>query len=99
MEFCGNSIQGLEMYTPLRVLNVPAELVIYEGETHNFASPKARIASMARKVDWLNYWLLDKRGAGKVDQYARWDQMKEDAREIAQESQSPLPKGRGLEGN
>jgi len=76
MEFSGGAIQGMEMYTPLRYLNVPAEFVIYEGEAHNFELPKARIASMARKVDWFNYWLLDKREQDKAEQYARWDEMK-----------------------
>jgi len=78
MEFAGGHLQGLEMYTPLRYLNVPSELVIYEGEAHNFECPKARIASMTRKMDWFNYWLLDKRnGIDKEDQYARWDKMRQ----------------------
>lgn len=53
----GCSLSSMEMYVPLRYLEVPAELVIYDGEEHNFAKPKARLASMARKVDWFNRWI------------------------------------------
>jgi dipeptidyl aminopeptidase/acylaminoacyl peptidase len=75
MEFSISGVPGLEMYSPLRYLNIPAELVIYKGEEHNFVKPKARIASMKRKVDWFNYWLLNKRHSNNPEQYARWDAM------------------------
>ncbi len=75
MEFSGrDGYFGLEMYVPLRVLKVPAELVTYDDEPHNFVTPRARLASMARKVDWFNYWMLDKTDpdASKSEQYTRW---------------------------
>ena len=75
MEFSSFAISGLEMYVPLRYLNIPAEFVIYHDEEHNFVKPKARIASMKRKVDWFNYWFFDKRDSNKLEQYVRWDQM------------------------
>jgi hypothetical protein len=52
--------------------------VLYEGEEHNFVKPRARAASMARKVDWFNFWLLGKEDPtpSKVDQYARWRAMR-----------------------
>ena len=79
MEFVapGSGAMGLEMYTPLRYLGIPAELVVYPGEEHNFVKPKARVASMARKLDWFNYWLLGKRDPDpkKLEQYERWDHM------------------------
>lgn len=73
-----HGIGAFEMYVPLRYLKVPAELVVYDGEEHNFAKPKARIASMTRKVDWFNYWLFNKRDPdfSKQQQYSRWDQMR-----------------------
>lgn len=77
MEFAGAAVMGLEMYTPLRYLNIPAELVIYKGEEHNFVQPKARLASMKRKVDWFNYWLLNKRDPNEPEQYVRWDAMRD----------------------
>jgi dienelactone hydrolase len=69
---------GLEMYVPLRYLGVPAELVIYDGEEHNFVRPKARIASMARKLEWFNFWLFDERNTDpkKQKQYERWEKMR-----------------------
>jgi dipeptidyl aminopeptidase/acylaminoacyl peptidase len=76
MEFSTCTVSGLEMYTPLRYLNIPAELVIYDGEEHNFVKPKARMASMKRKVDWFNYWFFDKRDSSNPEQYSRWDEMR-----------------------
>jgi len=69
---------GAEFYTPLRERGVPAELVIYENERHNFVRPTTRFASMHRKVDWFNYWMLGKKDSdpAKAAQYARWDKMK-----------------------
>jgi hypothetical protein len=77
MEFYTFSIGGLEMYVPLRYLNIPAEFVIYDGEKHNFIKPKARIASMKRKVDWFNYWFFNKRNSTESEQYIRWDKMRD----------------------
>ncbi len=70
------------MYIPLRYLGVPAELVTYSGEGHNFIKPKARIASMARKVEWFNFWFFDKRNPdpSKNEQYKRWEKMREEAK-------------------
>jgi dipeptidyl aminopeptidase/acylaminoacyl peptidase len=79
MEFAKElSIFGMEMYVPLRYLKKPVELVVYDGEEHNFVKPKARIASMERKVDWFNYWLLGKKNhhPDKQAQYERWSQMR-----------------------
>lgn len=71
-------VQGMEMYAPLRYLKVPAEIVLYDGEEHNFAKPRARFASMGRKVDWFNFWLLGKKdpSPNKTEQYTRWEKMK-----------------------
>lgn len=72
---------AFEMYAPLRLLHKPAELVFYKDEHHNFVRPKARLASMKRKVDWFNYWLFDKRDPNSEleEQYNRWDKMKDRA--------------------
>lgn len=81
MEFSGKGgYFGLEMYVPLRVLGKPAELVTYDDEPHNFVSPRARFASMARKIDWFNYWMLDKEDAdlAKREQYARWHELRKE---------------------
>ncbi|MEJ1964456.1 MAG: prolyl oligopeptidase family serine peptidase, partial [Gammaproteobacteria bacterium] len=79
MEFSGrDGFFGLEVYVPMRTLKVPAELVTYDDEPHNFVTPRARLASMGRKVDWFDYWMLGKQdpAAAKKAQYTRWDQMR-----------------------
>ncbi|MEJ1964490.1 MAG: prolyl oligopeptidase family serine peptidase [Gammaproteobacteria bacterium] len=79
MEFSGRDGDfGLEAYVPLRVRRLPAELVTYDDEPHNFATPRARLASMARKVDWFNYWILNREDpdVAKQDQYGRWRQLR-----------------------
>jgi len=72
------AITGLEMYSTLRYQKIPAELVAYEGEEHNFIKPKSRIASMKRKVQWFDYWLLGRKDKDPdfSEQYLRWDAMK-----------------------
>lgn len=79
MEFCGGAFSALEMYVPLRCQNVPAELVLYDGEEHNFVKPKARLASMKRKLDWFNFWFFDKRDPKNPDQFSRWVDMRNNA--------------------
>lgn len=78
MEFDGGLPYGLEMYVPLRYRGVPAELVLYEGEEHNFVMPRAREASMIRKLDWFNFWLLDRvdPDPAKARRYERWRKMR-----------------------
>ena len=82
MEYADIGCQNyqFEMYTPLRMLHIPAELVLYKDEQHNFVRPKARLASMKRKVDWFNYWLLDKKDPNPKhrEQYTRWEAMKQE---------------------
>ena len=70
---------GFEFYVPLRMLGVPAELVTYADEEHNFVRPTVRLASMERKVDWFNYWMLDRidPAPAKAGQFHRWQGMKE----------------------
>lgn len=78
LEFAHDGLGGLEMYAPLRYLGVPAELVVYDKEERNFVRPKVRVASMQRKTDWFNFWLLDKQDLNPVkqEQYKRWEALK-----------------------
>ena len=77
LEYGESALTGFEMLNPLRYLGIPAELVIYPNEEHNFVQPKARIASMARKVEWFDFWLNNKKNPdpAKLLQYERWEQM------------------------
>ncbi len=69
---------ALEFYVPLRMQGVPAELVTYEQEEHNFQRPSVREASMERKLDWFDYWMNDRTdpAAAKMAQFERWLKMK-----------------------
>ena len=81
MEFVvENGHYGFEIYVPLREARVPAELVTYDGEEHNFVRPTVRFASMHRKVDWLNFWMrgTEDNNPAKAEQYARWRQLRSD---------------------
>lgn len=66
-----------EFYIPMRELGIPAELVLYDDEAHNFVRPSVRFASMHRKVDWFNFWMLGKEDSApaKAGQYVRWRKM------------------------
>ena len=57
---------------------------ILKSEEHIFVMPKARVASMARKVDWFSFWLLNMQDPhpGKKAQYERWNRMKGDYSKI-----------------
>lgn len=77
MEFVAeNGVLGFEFYVPLREAGVPAELVLYEGEEHNFVKPTVRLASMNRKVDWFNFWMRGTASADKTEQNTRWRALK-----------------------
>lgn len=62
-----------------RGLRVPAELVVFPDETHILHQPEHRAAAMRQNVDWVDYWLLDRRDPdpSKKDQYARWDALRQ----------------------
>jgi hypothetical protein len=69
---------GLEMRTALVKARVPVEFWIYPGEGHIFTGPEHRYISMARNLDWFNFWLQDREDAdpAKHDQYLRWREMR-----------------------
>ncbi len=62
----------------LRDAGIPTELYFFHGETHVPHRPGVRKAIGGWTLDWLNYWLLDRRdmAAEKVEQYKRWDAMR-----------------------
>ena len=73
-----NPVFGLQLYSALRTLGTPVELVLYPDEGHIFSQPKHRISSMQRNLDWMSYWLLGQEdpAPGKRDQYARWKRLR-----------------------
>lgn len=77
-QFSGyESDTALEFYELLRHARIPAELVMYPGESHIFYGPRDRAAAMRRNLDWFNYWLLGRRDAHPADpdEYGRWARM------------------------
>jgi dipeptidyl aminopeptidase/acylaminoacyl peptidase len=49
--------QSFEFWHALKTLNVPTELVVYEGEGHHFMKPAHRIDMQDRMVTWFNKYL------------------------------------------
>jgi len=71
-------LHSLELYTALRRLDKPVELIVYPDEGHIYSQPKHRLASMERNLDWFSYWLLGRTDPdpGKREQYGRWAAVK-----------------------
>lgn len=69
---------GLEMYAALRRHDVPTDFFVYPGDGHILSQPEHRYYSMARNVDWFNFWLQGRvdGSPGKREQYVRWQQMR-----------------------
>lgn len=69
---------GNEMYTGLRMLNKPVELVSFPEGAHQLMLPRERIASIEATVDWMSFWLQGRedRNPAKAEQYARWRDMR-----------------------
>jgi dipeptidyl aminopeptidase/acylaminoacyl peptidase len=52
--------QGLQMYTALKVHDVPARLVVFKGENHELSrsgKPQARVRRLAEIANWYGVWL------------------------------------------
>jgi dipeptidyl aminopeptidase/acylaminoacyl peptidase len=73
------TMRGQELDQALIEAGVPSEFVYFQDETHLLHRPGAKFASMQRALDWLDYWLRDRRDLSpdKAEQYRRWDAMRE----------------------
>lgn len=67
-----------EPYAAMRDRSLPTDLIVYPRGTHPLSNPVERIASQQGSVDWLAYWVMDKKdpSPAKQAQYHRWDAMK-----------------------
>ena len=67
-------LPSFEIYTALRRLNEPVELYYYPNEEHQPDSPRARLASLNRNLDWYRFWLqgYERRNPDDSEQYSRW---------------------------
>jgi dipeptidyl aminopeptidase/acylaminoacyl peptidase len=69
--------QGMEFQTALWRTGIPHELIVYPNTGHNMSRPGLEVESMARNLDWFDYWMLGRRDddPAKQEQYARWEKM------------------------
>jgi len=49
--------QAMQLYQRLKLMNVPAELVIYPGESHTMATPSHYVDRLERLVAWFRRFL------------------------------------------
>jgi dienelactone hydrolase len=71
-----------ELFVRLRGRGTPVEFYAYPDEAHLKIEPRHRLWVYERNLDWLRYWLQDRRDPGpdKLEQYRRWDAMRASAR-------------------
>lgn len=76
------ALLALPAYGALREAGKAVELYIYPDEFHNKWQPAHRLATYERAIDWFAFWLQDKVDPApqKREQYARWEQMRENRR-------------------
>jgi dipeptidyl aminopeptidase/acylaminoacyl peptidase len=89
LEFGEQSLaaQGMEFQTALWRCGVPNELIIYPKTGHNMSRPQQEAESMARNMDWFDYWMLGKEDAdaSKQEQYKRWKTMTQEMQTMRKE--------------
>ncbi len=68
----------LSLYTSLKDLGKPFELVIYPDELHHINQPKHRYKMYERNLDWFRFWLKNEEDndPSKKEQYERWRGMR-----------------------
>lgn len=52
--------QGMQMFTALKIHDVPARLVVFKGENHELSrsgKPQARVRRLAEIANWYGQWL------------------------------------------
>lgn len=49
--------QGYELYTALKRLGVPVEMVVYPRQPHGLREPKLQLDAMRRNLEWFERWL------------------------------------------
>jgi len=71
-------LADLALYTSLRELGKPVELIIYPNEVHHVNQPKHRYQIYERNLDWFRFWLKSEESSdpAKSEQYQRWRQLR-----------------------
>lgn len=73
--FPGDLTGNMELFVALKRQGKPAEMFSYPTGEHDLDTPRQRIASLQRNVDWFRFWLQGFEGPPPTydpDQYARW---------------------------
>ena len=71
-------VEEWETFAALHLLNKPVELVFIPHGDHPVVKPWERMTSQQGDVDWFAFWLKGEEDPDpkKVDQYARWREVK-----------------------
>jgi dipeptidyl aminopeptidase/acylaminoacyl peptidase len=82
IEAIGHSsvLQEWELYSSLRLLNKPVDLIYFPDGSHIHELPLERLESQQGNVDWMRFWLKGEEDPdpAKRAQYRRWEQMREE---------------------
>jgi hypothetical protein len=72
-------VYGWDAYAVLRAQHKPVDLFYIRNGDHALVKPWQRLAEQGMSVDWYDYWLNGRVDSDpkKVDQYKRWDGLKE----------------------
>lgn len=72
-------LPDLPLYTTLKELGKPMELIIYPDELHWINQPKHRYEIYERNLDWFRFWLKSEESTdpAKVQQHERWRRLRE----------------------
>jgi hypothetical protein len=80
--FPGDLTGNMEFFIALKRQGTPVEMFSYPTGEHDLDTPKQRIASLQRNVDWFRFWMQGIEGAAPPydpEQFLRWDRLKKDA--------------------
>jgi len=72
-------IDGMEFFVALSRQQKPVDLFFYPGGSHILDSPRQRLSSLQRNVDWFRFWMQGYEGpppAYDPQQYERWRKLK-----------------------
>jgi dipeptidyl aminopeptidase/acylaminoacyl peptidase len=74
---------SLDYAVPLIKAN-RADVYVFPNEPHQKFQPRHKLAVYERNLDWFRFWLLgyEDDDSSKVDQYARWHQMRKSASSV-----------------
>lgn len=69
---------SLELFTRLKQLERPVEMVVFPGAAHIKSEPRQKVAAYRRNLDWFRFWLAGEQDPSpeSTAQYARWRELR-----------------------